>query len=51
MVQQCAMDEVSEENLNKSLRDYAVLKIVRPTIRANNFELKSTIIQMFQTSV
>ena len=58
LIQQHTMDETLKENLNKSLRDYAVpqvdviqTSIVRPAIRANNFELKPAIIQMVQTSV
>ena len=52
------MDEALEENLNKSLKDYAVpqvdaiqTSIIRPAIATNNFELKPAIIQMVQTSV
>ena len=44
LIQQRAMDEAPEENLNKSLRDYAVPKvdviqtsIVKLAIGANNF--------------
>ena len=58
LIQQHTMDEAPEENLNKSLSDYVVpqvvviqTSIVRPAIGDNNFELKSAIIQMVQTSV